>query len=217
MKRRFPFNLGSPFLRGALSLSLDGKTTVLIIASTLLLTVARYRSLTPWHSLDMALLCLVAPMLLIMVGWGQPPSDYGLKVGNWRLGLLFTLGGIALITPVLWLIARTPDFRAYYAGQALPWGWLLLDNAVHIFSWEFFFRGFMLFGLVKRYGDDAIWLQAVPFAIAHFGKPELETLSTIFGGAAFGYVALKTDSMLYPFLIHFFVQVLVIALAAGML
>jgi len=53
--------------------------------------------------------------------------------------------------------------------------------------------------------------------LAHFGKPEIETLSTIFGGAAFGYVALKTNSMLYPFLIHLFIQVLTIALASGMI
>ncbi len=89
-----------------------------------------------------------------------------------------------------------------------------MDNAAHLFSWEFFFRGFLLFGLAERYGDDAIFLQAVPFAIAHFGKPEVETLSTIFGGAAFGYVARKTDSMLYPFLIHWYIQVLTIALAS---
>jgi membrane protease YdiL (CAAX protease family) len=196
---------------------LDNKTTVIIIASTLLLTVARYRNLTPWPTTNLALLCLVAPMLIIMIGWGQSPSAYGLRLGNWRLGLLFTLGGIVLITPVLWLIARTPDFRAYYASQALPWKWLLLDNAVHIFSWEFFFRGWLLFGLAQRYGDDAIFLQAVPFALAHFGKPELETLSTIFGGAAFGYVAIKTDSMLYPFLIHCYVQVMVIVLASGLI
>jgi membrane protease YdiL (CAAX protease family) len=200
-----------------LKVSLDGKITVLIISSVLLLTVQHYHHLTPWLSLDMVLLYLLVPLLIILVFWRENPASYGIRLGNWRLGLLFTLGGIVLMTPILWFLARTSSFSSYYGGLAQPWGWLALDNAAHLFSWEFFFRGFMLFGLAQRYGDDAIFLQAIPFAIAHFGKPEVETLSTIFGGAAFGYVARKTDSMLYPFLIHLFIQVLIIALATGMI
>lgn len=230
-------------------ISLDGRVTVLIVSSVLLLTLQRYhphlvldaleqlsnqvwfqpvyRLLPPillnelshisWLSLDLMLFCLFAPLAIIGILWRESPAAYGVQVGNWKLGLLLTLGGIALMAPILWLVARTPAFQAYYSHMKLAWPALAFDNALHLFSWEFFFRGFLLFGLARRYGDDAIFLQAIPFAIAHFGKPELETLSTIFGGAAFGYVALKTNSMLYPFLVHWFVQVFTIALAAGML
>lgn len=200
-----------------LHVSLDGKSAVLIISSVLLLTIQHYRQLTSLRTLDRLVLYLLVPLVIIVLAWREPPTRYGLRLGNWRLGLLLTSAAVIAIAPALELVARTPDFRAYY-GQAAPaWGPLLLDSAAHLFGWEFFFRGFLLFGLAQRYGDDAILLQAVPFAIAHFGKPELETLSTIFGGAAFGYVALKTDSMLYPFLIHCFVLVLTTALAAGMI
>lgn len=200
-----------------LQVSLDGKITILIISSVLLLTIQHYRRLTPWFSMDLVVFCFLAPLAIILVLWGENPASYGLRLGNWKLGLLFTLGGIVLMTPILWIVARTGSFRSYYGHSTLSWGWLLLDNAAHLFSWEFFFRGFLLFGLAQRYGDNAIFLQAVPFAISHLGKPEAETLSTIFGGAAFGYVAIKTDSMLYPFLVHWFVQVFTIARAAGML
>lgn len=202
---------------GMLKVSLDGKITLLIVSSVLLLTVQHYRNLTPWFSVDLVVFCLLAPLAIILVMWQENPAVYGLRLGNWRLGLLFTLGGIALMTPILWIVARTGAFRGYYGHSTLPWGWLLLDNAAHLFSWEFFFRGFLLFGLAQRYGDDAIFLQAVPFAVAHFGKPEAETITTIFGGAAFGYIAIKTDSMVYPFLIHWYIQVLTIALASGMM
>jgi len=94
---------------------------------------------------------------------------------------------------------------------------LLGENVLDLFGWEFLFRGFLLFGLARRFGDEAVLLQAVPFAIAHIGKPELETLSTIFGGAAFGYLAWRTDSFFYPFLIHWFLQSWTIAVAAGLL
>ncbi len=198
-------------------LSLDGKSTVLIVSSTLLLIFQRYRHLTPYKSLDMLVILLIVPLIIVVVAWRERPSAYGLQLGDWRRGLLFTLGGIALMTPILWFVARTPSFRSYYGGPSSSWGWTMLDSAVHLWSWEFFFRGFLLFGLARRYGDDAILLQAIPFAVAHISKPELETLSTIFGGAAFGYVALCTGSMLYPFLIHWYIHLLTVALASGII
>ena len=71
--------------------------------------------------------------------------------------------------------------------SGLPWSTLL-----DLFGWEFIFRGWLLFGYTRKFGTDGIWLQAVPFALAHIGKPELETLSTIFGGFVFGWVAWRT-------------------------
>lgn len=206
----------SPILQVG-KLSLDGKSAVLIVSSTLLLIFQRYRHLTPSKSLDMVIVLLIVPLIIIVVAWRERPSAYGLQLGDWKRGLLFTLGGIALMTPILWFVARTPGFRSYYGKPFSSWGWMMLDNAAHLWSWEFFFRGWMLFGLARRYGDDAILLQAVPFAVAHISKPELETLSTIFGGAAFGYVALRTGSMLYPFLIHWYIHLLTVALASGII
>jgi membrane protease YdiL (CAAX protease family) len=75
----------------------------------------------------------------------------------------------------------------------------------------------MLFGYERKFGAHALWLQAVPFALVHIGKPEVETLSTIFGGLAFGWVAWRTRSFLYPFLIHWFVASFTILAASGAL
>jgi membrane protease YdiL (CAAX protease family) len=86
-----------------------------------------------------------------------------------------------------------------------------------LFGWEFLFRGWLLFGYTRKFGPDALWLQAVPFALAHIGKPELETLSTIFGGFAFGWVAWRTKSFVYPLIIHWFVASFTILAAAGVL
>ncbi len=75
------------------------------------------------------------------------------------------------------------------------------------------FRGWILFAYLQRYGDDALWLQAVPFALAHLAKPQVETLTTIFGGFLFGWVAWRTRSFLYPFLIHWYIFTLVVWLS----
>ena len=115
------------------------------------------------------------------------------------------------------MVARTGAFRRYYAPQADSLIPLLIENGLDLLGWEFVFRGFLLFALYPVCGPYAILLQAVPFAIAHFGKPELETLSCIFGGSAFGYVAWRTRSFLYPFLIHWFLATFTVLVASGTL
>ena len=45
--------------------------------------------------------------------------------------------------------------------------------------------------------------------MAHIGKPELETMTTVIGGAGFGWVAWRTKSFLYPFLIYWRLNVFV--------
>ncbi len=70
---------------------------------------------------------------------------------------------------------------------------------------------------MRSFGTNGLWLQAVPFALAHIGKPSIETFSTIFGGFAFGWLAYRTRSFVYPFLLHWFVGTFAILVAAGAL
>ena len=88
---------------------------------------------------------------------------------------------------------------------------------VELVAWEFFFRGFIFFGYQEQFGDHALWLQAVPFALAHFGKPAAETLTTLFGGFLFALVARQTGSCFYPFLIHLFVALFTKFVALAMI
>ena len=97
-------------------------------------------------------------------------------------------------------------------------GRALFLNAVELFGWEFIWRGLVLFAFARAFGPGpAIFLQAVPFAFMHLGKPEIETLSTIFGGAAFGYVAWQTRSFVYPWIIHTFVTAFTLLVATGVI
>jgi uncharacterized protein len=211
-------------------LEFDWKIAVLTIVSTTLLIVDNYHPvLFPWvkwipawgstglpaQYLNRGVLYFVIPMLIILVVFRQHPGEYGFTVGDWKAGIVLTLGGIVVIAPILWLVLHAnTGMRSYYQPMAanLPWNTLL-----DLFSWEFLFRGFLLFGYARKFGPEAIWIQAVPFALAHIGKPEVETLSTILGGFAFGWVAWRTKSYLYPLLIHWFVASFVILLAAGFL
>lgn len=201
-----------------LGIKLDTKTTTMIVVSTLLIIVERYRLLTSLKAADRFILYLIVPLIIIVVVFRESPQAYGFQPGNWRLGLAVTAVAVVAIAIVMGFIARTSPISEYYAGRAHSSPLLLIgENALDLFGWEFLFRGFLLFGLARQFGDEAILLQAVPFAIAHIGKPEAEALSTIFGGAAFGLLAYRTGSFFYPFLIHWFLQTWTIAVAARLL
>jgi len=212
------------------NLHLDWKIAFITTVSTLLLIIDYYHfPVLPWSRwfsnwdatglsmkvLDRTLLYFIIPMFIILVVFRENPKNFGFTVGDWKAGIVITLGAIVILAPVLWLVERgDASMQNYYKPMivGLPWSTLL-----DLFGWEFLFRGWLLFGYTRKFGTEGIWLQAVPFALAHMGKPELETLSTIFGGFAFGWVAWRTKSFVYPLLIHWFVATFTIIVAAGIL
>ncbi len=195
-------------------LHFDWKIVTLTVTSTLLILADYYWRMPLKHAGRFGLF-LIVPLVITVLIFRENPREYGFRPGDWKAGLALTLGGIALMAPVIWLLVRLdPGTRAYY----LPWlkPHFVWNTALDLVGWEFLFRGWLLFGYARKYGPEALWLQAVPFALAHIGKPSIETLSTIFGGFAFGLVAWRTRSFLYPFLIHWFISCFIIFAAAGM-
>ena len=119
------------------------------------------------------------------------------------------------MAPVIYYLGHgNESMKAYYElyVDGLPW-----TTFLDLIGWEFLFRGWILFGYARKFGPESLWLQAVPFALMHNGKPEVETLSTIFGGFAFGWVAYRTKSFIWPFLIHWFIATFIIVVAAGLI
>jgi uncharacterized protein len=198
-----------------LPLNIDRKVAAVTIVSTLLLILYYYHDITKSAEINQTIFFLLVPLLFIIFIFRESPREYGFTLGDWRAGLIITLGGIALMTPIIWFLAKLdPSSQSYYQNMTanLPW-----NTFGQIFAWEFMFRGFILFGYARKFGADALWIQAVPFALLHIGKPEIETLSTIFGGFAFGWVAWRTKSFLYPFLIHWYIFTLIVLVASGTL
>ena len=201
------------FLLGE-KLHFDWKTVTITIVSTLLLMVDHYHPLTSYKYWDRVILYLVIPLLIIILFFRENPKDFGFSLGDWKVGLIITVIGILFMAPIIYYLGSDDEsMRQYYEPyvSGLPW-----TTFIDLIGWEFFFRGWILFGYARKFGPEALWLQAVPFAIAHIGKPEVEALSTIFGGFAFGWVAYRTKSFLYPFLIHWFIATFIIIVAAGL-
>ncbi len=197
-------------------LNVRWKPITAVVLSTLLIIISWYRPIFPDQNLDHLFLFFLVPILTIVLVFRDSPGAYGFQLGNWKAGLAFTVLGWVLTLIIALVANQVYEFRAYYASQAKPLFDLILTKGLDLFGWEFIFRGFLLFALLPVCGPYAIFIQAVPFTIAHIGKPELETLSCIFGGSLFGFVAWRTRSFLYPFLIHWFLTTAAVLIAASM-
>lgn len=156
---------------------------------------------------DQFILYFAVTLAVIVCVWGDSPQKYGLCLGRWKEGLAWTAVGAAGMAIILYYLAhQDASMQGYYRGNdprpvaKVVWTW-----GVEMWAWEFIWRGFYLFALIRVMGPGpAILLQAVPFAYLHMGKPALEAFSTPFGGAAFGFVAWRSRSFVYAFLIHWF-------------
>jgi membrane protease YdiL (CAAX protease family) len=194
-------------------LKFDWKIVVITIVSTLLLMADYYHKITPHKCWDRVILYLIIPLGITLFLFRENPKEFGFGIGDWKAGLAITLIGILFMTPIIYFLGSDNEaMRKYYQPHVngLPW-----TTFLDLIGWEFLFRGWILFGYARKFGAESLWLQAVPFALMHNGKPEVETLSTIFGGFAFGWVAWRTKSFFYAFLIHWFIGSFIILVAAG--
>jgi uncharacterized protein len=194
----------------------DARIVQVVVAATLILIVA-FNNRFVQLEYDRFFLEFVIPIAIVVLAWRERPSDYGLRLGDWRLGLPVTLIGVAIMAVVIWIVGRWPDFHAYYAADinGRPTWRLIIDTGIDLFAWEFFFRGWLLSAFGRKYGSDAIWLQVIPFALMHVWKPEIEQLSTVIGGAFFGILAWRTKSFVWGWLLHWFMMAWILVAAAG--
>jgi len=156
------------------------------------------------------------PLAIIVLVLRDRPSRYGLRAGDWRAGAVLALGGGLAMTQIVLAVARVPAFAEHYAPQATGFADVLLTTALEVVPAELFFRGFLLFALLRVVGPIAVIIATLPFAFVHLGKPEVETLSTLGGGLVYGWLDWRTGSVLWSGLAHTWIlALLVVAAGAG--
>lgn len=134
-------------------------------------------------------------------GWNWRPLRAHLKVA---------LLGFLILLPFLWWQSRDPIARDYYQNQYFPplgdarsLLLLLASLVLYMFCWEWFFRGFLLFGMAQGVGPIvAIVVQGLMFGAAHSGKPTPEVVGAFAGGIVLGAVAWKYKSFAPAFYVH---------------
>jgi len=135
-------------------------------------------------------------------------NDYGLRIGDYKVGLYISLIFLLVMLPVVWIFSANPEFTTKYPhllSTRNNWNeFLIYESAMilYMFSWEFIWRGFMLFGLKEKFGYYSVLIQMIPFVILHNGKPAPETFGAIAGGIALGILALRTNSIYYCVITH---------------
>jgi uncharacterized protein len=161
---------------------------------------------------------LFLPLLAILLAMRSSPETFGMTAGDSRLARRYGVGLLVLMIPVLFISSRTqgamdyyPLFRRYPQAYEPSWAYLLYFEALYgayLFAWEWFFRGFLLFGLARGMGSWSLFAQAIPFGLLHYGKPWPEFLGSFVAAVVLGFVALRTGSFLTGFVVHWAVAIL---------
>lgn len=183
-----------------------------------------------WEARDLAgriywaswgfLFYLAVPMSIVLLLFRESPARYGFRFYLTRRTALLYTALILFMTPFLFWAATQPGFlRKYpfidYAGNDLSiivvWELVYLARFVAL---EFFFRGYMLFGLEEKLGTwNAVALSVIPYSIMHFAKPFPEALGSIVAGAVLGFIALRTRTILGGVIVHSSIALLMDLLA----
>ncbi len=148
------------------------------------------------------------PMLAVMLILRQEPSAFGFGLGDLRWSM--RLAGVLYIgvLPFLVYASRLAGFQQYYPIQKWAesslyfFGYYELTYGMYLFCWEFFFRGFLLFGLSRTIGIVSVFVQAAAFGIMHLGKPPQEVLASFATGIVLGLVAYRSKSFVACFVVH---------------
>jgi len=211
--------------------SLDKKVVTVLLSVTILQTVSWYYASTKffaqnfqtyfvnnpdvnlyrflyWFSSDTIVLLLI-PVLIIILLIKEKPSNYGLRTGNFKLGIKTAVIFSVFVLIINLYVSSLSEFDdTYPLLEDILFSWKIFfyyEAALFIYliAWEFIWRGFLQFGLEEKFGIYAIMVQTLPFVILHNGKPPLETFAAIFGGIILGYLAYRTRSIFYGVLVHF--------------
>ncbi len=144
--------------------------------------------------------------------------NYGWNLRGWKTDLKLALLMTLAMLPIMAFASRDSSTRSFYANYFPPInqfgaGAFLLSLVIWMFCWEWFFRGFLLFGIAQAFPERvapfvAIPLQAALFGWAHIGKPPLEMWASFAGGIILGIVAWRQKSWLSAFLTHALVQII---------
>ena len=213
---------------------LDRRTIVIFVAALLSLWFAHFGPrYVPDTSTRLAELCwwsgtqivsyLIVPFFVVrLVGW--KPSDIGWKFRgtshHWKYYAIL----LAIAVPFVVVASTTAEFQERYPlfevfrGQEGVWPDLRIWWIFYVMQFvavETFFRGFLVLGLAKRFGQASIFIATIPYLMIHFSKPPVEALASIIGGIVMGTLAYRTKSVWWGIALHVSVAALMDFLSLG--
>lgn len=207
------------------------KPTIVLLSAPVILTTFRYYGTKDFYLNHLALLFPLfgngelasalytffsslillglLPALTVRFIFHESLSDYGVRLGDWKFGAkaFLILGSVmvALTYPSSRMESFLAEYPLYKGAGASPPIFIAysLLYLVYYLGWEFFFRGYMQFGLKERLGvANAILVQTLASCLIHIGKPDAEIYSSILAGIVWGMVVFRARSLLPVLLLH---------------
>lgn len=228
------FNLAT-IARSAFDLE-NRKVSIILLSAPILLTTFKYAgslefyhtSLEPhlvfFHSPDFTaalymfvcslFLMGIVPALVVKFALHEPLSSFGLARGD----IPFSLKAAVILGPIMVLLTIPSSSMEsfvneypYYKEASQSTGTFLGYSLTYLMfyaGWEFFFRGYLQFGLRDRFGGwNAILVQTLASTLLHIGKPGAEIYGAIVGGIVWGVVAFRARSFLVILVLHWMMGV----------
>lgn len=150
------------------------------------------------------LLQLLVPFMAIWLIHRRKLTDFGLGLGDLKFWLPITgvIFAIQVVVIAFYLskdpvyILRYPTLAPARNGGFVFWAWEG-SRIAYMISWEFMFRGYLLFALKDRLGMLSCFVSMVPFVLMHIisGKPISEVTFTIFSGLLSAVFVLESRSV----------------------
>jgi hypothetical protein len=162
----------------------------------------------------LGILTMILPFFLLYGLYERTEKHlYGLAPKKFDVRPYFTM--LAIMLPLIVAASFLPSFLDQYpmyeASRAyLQLGvpeWVIvagyeISYALNFVSIEFFFRGFLIIGMISLLGRGAVVPMACVYCFLHFGKPMGEAISSIFGGYILGVVAYETRGIWGGVIVH---------------
>lgn len=151
----------------------------------------------------LAFFLLIIPMLTVKFVFREPLNQYGWQIGDtFKHKKLYIVSMLVLMISMYILSINSQsfaDFYPFYHQASRSWFDFVVWEMLYVtllVSTEFFFRGFLLFGLRLPLGGLSIAVMLMPYMAVHLPKLWPEALSSIVFGIFLGLVALRSGSIL---------------------
>jgi hypothetical protein len=157
---------------------------------------------------------VIVPLLALWYYFDRKESHrYGWNTQSmtWRPYLLM----LALMVPIIGAASFLNNFSSFYPmyksyGAHYALGvdeWVTVAGYELVYGLnfivvEYFFRGFLVLAMAKFLGRGGILAMVSLYCFFHFGKPEGEAISSIFGGYILGVIAYYSKNIWGGVLLH---------------
>jgi hypothetical protein len=161
-----------------------------------------------WWGLTSMVLRVGVPILVIVWLLRGRPADFGFRLRGISRHLPLYGAMYLVMLPVLVWASSFDSFLNYYPfyARAIEGGagfWLYeFGYALQFVGVEAFFRGFMTFGLLPRFGALSVVVMTVPYTMIHFSKPMPEATAAIVAGLVLGTMAVRSRSFVPGIFLH---------------